>query len=85
MSDFSTAQGNHIQFVLTVITKVYFFLYVQVQGNHAKKSFKYDKYGFHVLNEDQFTFVVMADQEFKLRVAFACLDDIKNAFFEQYS
>lgn len=37
------------------------------------------------MNEDQFTFVVMADQEFKLRVAFACLDDIKNAFFEQYS
>jgi vesicle-associated membrane protein 7 len=58
---------------------------MQIQGTNIKKSYQYEQYEFHILAENNYCFLIMADRGFKMRIAFASLDDIKNTFFAQFT
>ncbi|KAM3144942.1 hypothetical protein pb186bvf_002947 [Paramecium bursaria] len=77
LSEYATAGGNFVQFVKNVIGKV--------NSQNAKKSFNYDQYEFHLLVENGFSFLIMSEKGYKLRIAFAALEDIKNVFFKQFT
>ena len=42
-------------------------------------------YSFHYINEDDFTFMCMAETNFSKRMAFAFLEDIKENFGGKYT
>lgn len=55
-----------------------------MNGQNAKKSFNYEQYEFHIWVENNFSFLIMTERGFKMRIAFACLEDLKNTFFTKY-
>ncbi|CAK92556.1 unnamed protein product (macronuclear) [Paramecium tetraurelia] len=76
LSEYSIAKGNYIAFAKTIISKV--------NQSNAKKSFNYEQYEFHILVEDGFSFLIMAERGLKMRIAFACLEDMKQKFFQMF-
>ncbi|CAD8136641.1 unnamed protein product [Paramecium octaurelia] len=76
LSEYSTLKGNYIEFSKTILSKV--------NQQNAKKSFNYDQYEFHILVEDGFSFLIMAERGLKMRIAFACLEDMKQKFFQMF-
>ena len=49
-----------------------------------KKSFQYEQYEFHILSENNYIFLIMTDKGYKMRIAFAALEDLKTTFFSQF-
>lgn len=86
LSEYAIASGNFIQFAKTVVSKVRLSIQsFQVSGTSLKKSYQYDQYDFHIQVENNYSFLLMVDRGFAMRIAFACLEDLKNTFFNQFS
>lgn len=55
-----------------------------MNASNVKKSFNYDQYEFHILVDSNYSFLVMTEKGYKMRIAFACLEDLKNSFFKEF-
>lgn len=59
-------------------------LLAKIPAENSRMSYVYDKYVFHYIVDEQITYLCMADEEFKRRVPFAFLEDIKSRFLTTY-
>ncbi|CAG9330880.1 unnamed protein product [Blepharisma stoltei] len=74
--EYSSASGNFQQLALKILSK-------KITTPTISYSYE-DKYIFHCLNIDGFTFLCLAESAFTYRTAYAFLYDIKDIFMEKY-
>lgn len=77
LAEFTMTSGN-----FPTVTRV---LLSKIASVDAKMSYVYDKHVFHYIVEDGLTYLCMADQKTRRRVAFAFLEDAKIRFRGQYA
>ena len=76
LAEFTMTSGN-----FPTVTRV---LLSKIQDKDSKMSYVYDRHVFHYVVSSGITYLCMADQSSRRRVAFAFLEDIKRRFGAQY-
>ena len=71
------SEGNHPQLIQRVLR--------EKNPNNAKVLYQISNYLAHVLNEDDVTFLLLADTTFSRKKAFACLLEIKKEFNDKFT
>mmetsp|Transcript_20280 Transcript_20280/g.49790 ORF Transcript_20280/g.49790 Transcript_20280/m.49790 type:complete len:234 (-) Transcript_20280:297-998(-) len=79
LAEHTSKSGNFQQVTRTILEK---FVDSQDGGRH---SYAYDDYLFHIATQDGLIFLTMTTTSFERRVAFAFLDDIREAFMAKFS
>lgn len=77
LAEFTMTSGN-----FPTVTRL---LLSKIPLEDAKMSYVYDRHVFHYVVEDGMTYLCMADNKSRRRVAFAFLEDAKIRFTRQYS
>ncbi|KAH9184208.1 hypothetical protein AeNC1_013810, partial [Aphanomyces euteiches] len=76
LAEYTASSGN-----FPTVTRV---LLAKIPVEDSKMSYVYDQYIFHYIVQDGITYLCMADNDFKRRVPFQFLDDLKNRFLATY-
>eukprot|EP01015_Nassula_variabilis_P003901 TRINITY_DN1266_c0_g1_i11.p1 TRINITY_DN1266_c0_g1~~TRINITY_DN1266_c0_g1_i11.p1 ORF type:complete len:220 (+),score=18.59 TRINITY_DN1266_c0_g1_i11:62-721(+) len=77
LAEYNTASGNFPQITRNILRKVPNNISITyTQGN---------QYTFHVINEDDFSYLCMTEIKFERRLAFLFLQHIREAFLEKYA
>eukprot|EP01134_Creolimax_fragrantissima_P006973 CFRG6973T1 len=72
LAEHTTSSGNFTQITQIILDKI--------PPHNAKMSYIYDRYLFHYIVQDGYTYLCMANEEFQRRIAFAFLVDIQSRF-----
>eukprot|EP00295_Goniomonas_pacifica_P002062 CAMPEP_0175811836 /NCGR_PEP_ID=MMETSP0107_2-20121207/4056_1 /TAXON_ID=195067 ORGANISM="Goniomonas pacifica, Strain CCMP1869" /NCGR_SAMPLE_ID=MMETSP0107_2 /ASSEMBLY_ACC=CAM_ASM_000203 /LENGTH=215 /DNA_ID=CAMNT_0017123659 /DNA_START=12 /DNA_END=659 /DNA_ORIENTATION=- len=78
LAEYTVTTGNFQQVTRLILEKV-------PTGDDQKAAFAYDDHVFHILVHRGFVFLAMCGQDFKRKLAFAMLDEIKNKFMLQFA
>lgn len=76
LAEYTSSSGN-----FPTVTRV---LLSKIPDQDGKMSYVYDNHVFHYLVDEGITFLCMADEETKRRIAFGFLDDIKKTWRERF-
>ncbi|KDO19185.1 hypothetical protein SPRG_14796 [Saprolegnia parasitica CBS 223.65] len=76
LAEYTASSGN-----FPTVTRV---LLAKIPLDDSKMSYVYDKHVFHYVVKDGITYLCMADNDFKRRVPFQFLDDLKARFLTTY-
>ncbi|RHY13034.1 hypothetical protein DYB36_011615, partial [Aphanomyces astaci] len=76
LAEFTASSGN-----FPTVTRV---LLAKIPTEDSKMSYVYDQHIFHYVVQDGITYLCMADNDFKRRVPFQFLEDLKNRFLATY-
>mmetsp|Transcript_2915 Transcript_2915/g.3338 ORF Transcript_2915/g.3338 Transcript_2915/m.3338 type:complete len:235 (-) Transcript_2915:95-799(-) len=77
LAEYTATSGN-----FPTITRV---LLSKIPVQDGKMSYVYDAHVFHYIVEDEMTYLCLADEEFKRRIPFLFLEDIKEKFKAAFS
>nr|CCA21993.1 vesicleassociated membrane protein putative [Albugo laibachii Nc14] len=76
LAEYTAISGN-----FPTITRV---LLAKISPNDGRMSYVYDSHTFHYIVDNQITYLCMADAQFKLRVSFLFLEELKSRFLAKY-
>ncbi|OQR91263.1 vesicle-associated membrane protein [Achlya hypogyna] len=76
LAEYTASSGN-----FPTVTRV---LLAKIPAEDSKMSYVYDKHVFHYVVKDGITYLCMADNDFKRRVPFQFLEDLKKRFLTTY-
>ncbi|OQS04380.1 vesicle-associated membrane protein [Thraustotheca clavata] len=76
LAEYTASSGN-----FPTVTRV---LLAKIPLEDSKMSYVYDMHVFHYIVKDGITYLCMADNDFKRRVPFQFLEDMKNRFLTTY-
>ncbi|KAJ6241573.1 vesicle-associated membrane protein [Anaeramoeba flamelloides] len=77
LAEYTNVSGNFTTVANRILTKI-------DPNEESKLTFVYESYAFHYISSDGLIYMTMADQNFKRRIAFAFLEDIKQRFLNSY-
>eukprot|EP00511_Aplanochytrium_stocchinoi_P004016 CAMPEP_0204833980 /NCGR_PEP_ID=MMETSP1346-20131115/18455_1 /ASSEMBLY_ACC=CAM_ASM_000771 /TAXON_ID=215587 /ORGANISM="Aplanochytrium stocchinoi, Strain GSBS06" /LENGTH=201 /DNA_ID=CAMNT_0051966947 /DNA_START=179 /DNA_END=781 /DNA_ORIENTATION=- len=76
LAEYTATSGN-----FPTVTRV---LLAKIPAQDGKMSYVYDNHVFHYIVEDEMTYLCLADEDFKRRIPFLFLEDIKERFKTSY-
>ena len=77
LCEYTEISGNFPQITRSIIKKI---------KRNTRSSYTYkDKFVFHYINENDITYLALADSKFNLKIAHQFLEDVKQRFNNKYN